>query len=283
MAAAKRKRIRAARRHPVSPKTYRHSEQPPRARRAGARQRPCGPESVSSFRVAPRARRAGASSRNLKDGKRKSRKRDPSAAPPCGRLCFRARGALVRPHARGRSRKNLSSPKTSVSLTKNRRRLRRDFCEWRRSRARKRAARPHRRAARNRPRAKPQAGRRSARANSRGHSPRRLGSSSLHHEKTRHKCTLEMISIGRNPASGVPSAGLRSARANSRGHSPRRLGSSSLHHEKTRHKCTVFFRGGTESRKNAHSIISDKQNRILLPSRFTAFGLSAIRQTKNLN
>ena len=37
--------------------------------------------------------------------------------------------------------------------------------------------------------------------------------------------------------------------------------------------------GGTESRKNAHSIISDKQNGILLPSRFAAFGLSAIRQT----
>ena len=92
--------------------------------------------------------------------------------------------------AKGRSRKNLSSPKTSVSLTKNRRRLRRDFCEWRRSRARKRAARPHRRAARNRPRARPQAGLRSARANSRGHSPRRLGSSALHHEKTRHKCTV---------------------------------------------------------------------------------------------
>ena len=39
-------------------------------------------------------------------------------------------------------------------------------------------------------RAKPQAGRRSARANSRGQGPRRLGSSSLHHEKTRHKCTV---------------------------------------------------------------------------------------------
>ena len=37
--------------------------------------------------------------------------------------------------------------------------------------------------------------------------------------------------------------------------------------------------GGTESRKNAHSIISVKQNGILLPSRFAAFRLSAIRQT----
>ncbi len=37
--------------------------------------------------------------------------------------------------------------------------------------------------------------------------------------------------------------------------------------------------GGTESRKNAHRIISDKQNGILLPSRFAAFRLSAIRQT----
>ncbi len=32
-----------------------------------------------------------------------------------------------------------------------------------------------------------------------------------------------------------------------------------------------FSFGGTESRKNAHSIISDKQNGILLPSRFAAF------------
>ena len=37
--------------------------------------------------------------------------------------------------------------------------------------------------------------------------------------------------------------------------------------------------GGTESRKNAHRIISDKQNGILLPSRFAAIRLSAIRQT----
>ena len=169
---------------------------------AWARLRPCGPENIASFRAAPRARRAGASSRNLKDGKRKSGGRDPSAASPCGRLRFRARGALVRPHAKASALckskahlpeakpQKLSSPKTSASLTKNRRRLRRDFCEWRRSRARKRAARPHRRAARNRPRAKPLAGLRSARANSRGQSPRRLGSSALHHEKTRHKCTV---------------------------------------------------------------------------------------------
>ena len=37
--------------------------------------------------------------------------------------------------------------------------------------------------------------------------------------------------------------------------------------------------GGTERRKNAHRIISDKQNGILLPSRFAAIRLSAIRQT----
>ena len=37
--------------------------------------------------------------------------------------------------------------------------------------------------------------------------------------------------------------------------------------------------GGTESRKNAHSIISDKQNGILLPSRFAAIRLSAIWKT----
>lgn len=42
---------------------------------------------------------------------------------------------------------------------------------------------------------------------------------------------------------------------------------------------TFFACGGTESRKNAHSIISDKQNGILLPSRFAAIRLSAIRQT----
>ena len=48
---------------------------------------------------------------------------------------------------------------------------------------------------------------------------------------------------------------------------------------KNRPEKAVLFDGGTESRKNAHSIISDKQNGILLPSRFTAFGLSAIRQT----
>ena len=37
--------------------------------------------------------------------------------------------------------------------------------------------------------------------------------------------------------------------------------------------------GGTESRKNAHRIISDKQNGILLPSGIAAIRLSAIRQT----
>ena len=44
-------------------------------------------------------------------------------------------------------------------------------------------------------------------------------------------------------------------------------------------KCALRRRGGTESRKNAHSIISDKQDGILLPSRFAAIRLSAIRQT----
>ena len=39
------------------------------------------------------------------------------------------------------------------------------------------------------------------------------------------------------------------------------------------------FFGGTESRKNAHRIISDKQNGILLPSGIAAIRLSAIRQT----
>ena len=37
--------------------------------------------------------------------------------------------------------------------------------------------------------------------------------------------------------------------------------------------------GGTERGKNAHRIISDKQNGILLPSRFAAFRLSAIWKT----
>ena len=41
--------------------------------------------------------------------------------------------------------------------------------------------------------------------------------------------------------------------------------------------------GGAESRKNAHRIISDKQNGILLPSRFVAIRLSAIRQTISCN
>ncbi len=44
-----------------------------------------------------------------------------------------------------------------------------------------------------------------------------------------------------------------------------------------------FFVGGAESRKNAHRIISDKQNGILLPSRFVAIRLSAIRQTISCN
>ena len=44
-------------------------------------------------------------------------------------------------------------------------------------------------------------------------------------------------------------------------------------------KCALRRLGGTESRKNAHSIISDKQNGILLPSRFAAIGLSAIWKT----
>lgn len=40
-----------------------------------------------------------------------------------------------------------------------------------------------------------------------------------------------------------------------------------------------FYFDVTERGKNAHRIISDKQNGILLPSRFAAFRLSAIRQT----
>ena len=44
-------------------------------------------------------------------------------------------------------------------------------------------------------------------------------------------------------------------------------------------KNTYPFIGGTESRKNAHRIIPDKQNGILLPSRFAAIRLSAIRKT----
>ena len=71
----------------------------------------------------------------------------------------------------------------------------------------------------------------------------------------------------------------RGARVRTAEAKPRRFNSSQTRPIKKPPLKGGFFIGGTESRKNAHRIISDKQNGILLPSRFAAIRLSAIRQT----
>ena len=70
-------------------------------------------------------------------------------------------------------------------------------------------------------------------------------------------------------------------RAACRGHDPHGLHpfGAATNTKKPNPTVRLFVFGGTERHKNAHRIISDKQNGILLPRRFAGIRLSAIRQT----